>query len=242
MENNDGSSFIIVSDDHLSKKVKIYENTNFDNFYQEILNYFPQAHRYLRKLFYYEAYSHEKGIITNNEEFIIANKKCIEYFYFCPNYSEYDLTTDNEANADYLKYHSIILFSPIEIVNTEEQKNAKKKMKIIKNKIINSNKSNNESNISNNNIYNNNIYNNNLKLLNLYTHSKKKIPKSNSFNYSQTDKKNSIKVRTEINNIDKYKFNINLPSNNNKVKTVFTPQINQNKINYKMNIEKNKNK
>ena len=162
MENNDGSSFIIVSDDHLSKKVKIYENTNFDNFYQEILNYFPQAHRYLRKLFYYEAYSHEKGIITNNEEFIIANKKCIEYFYFCPNYSEYDLTTDNEANADYLKYHSIILFSPIEIVNTEEQKNAKKKMKIIKNKIINSNNSNNESNISNNNIYNNNIYNNNL--------------------------------------------------------------------------------
>ena len=136
MENDDGSSFIIVSDDHLSKKVKIYENTNFDNFYQEILNYFPQAHRYLRKLFYYEAYSHEKGIITNNEEFIIANKKCIEYFYFCPNYSEYDLTTDNEANADYLKYHSIILFSPIEIVNTEEQKNAKKKMKIIKNKII----------------------------------------------------------------------------------------------------------
>ena len=93
-----------------------------------------------------------------------------------------------------------------------------------------------------NNIYNNNMYNNNLKLLNLYTHSKKKIPKSNSFNYSQTDKKNSIKVRTEINNIDKYKFNINLPSNNNKVKTVFTPQINQNKINYKMNIEKNKNK
>lgn len=93
-----------------------------------------------------------------------------------------------------------------------------------------------------NNIYNNNMYNNNLKLLNLYTQSKRKIPKSNSFNYSQTDKKNSIKVRTEINNIDKYKFNINLPSNNNKVKTVFTPQINQNKINYKMNIEKNKNK
>ena len=94
-----------------------------------------------------------------------------------------------------------------------------------------------------NNIYNNNMYNNNLKFLNLYTNSKKKIPKSKSFNFSQTDKNNSIKIRTEINNIDKYKFNINLPINNNKVKTVFTPQINQNKINYKMkksNIEKNK--
>ena len=227
MENNDGSSFIIVSDDHLSKKVKIYENTNFDNFYQEILNYFPQAHRYLRKLFYYEAYSHEKGIITNNEEFIIANKKCIEYFYFCPNYSEYDLTTDNEANADYLKYHSIILFSPIEIVNTEEQKNAKKKMKIIKNKIINSNNSNNESNISTNNIYNNNLINgggccNNNNFNNPYIN-----PMMTNMNYNFSGLNNQMIYNN--NNIG----NTNLMNHNNM--NINTNQMLYNRMNPVMN-------
>ena len=87
-----------------------------------------------------------------------------------------------------------------------------------------------------NNIYNNNIYNSNLKFLNYYTNSMKKIPKSKSFNYSQSVNNNSNKIRTDLSNINKYKFNLNLPSNNNKIKNVFTPQINQNKL----NLEKNK--
>ena len=243
MENNDGSSFIIVSDDHLSKKVKIYENTNFDNFYQEILNYFPQAHRYLRKLFYYEAYSHEKGIITNNEEFIIANKKCIEYFYFCPNYSEYDLTTDNEANADYLKYHSIILFSPIEIVNTEEQKNAKKKMKIIKNKIINSNNSNNESNISTNNIYNNNLINNNNYCTNNNFNNPYMNPMMTNMNYNFSGLNNQMIYNnnnignTNLMNHNNMNINTNqmLYNRMNPVMNSINPMMNQNTINPMIN-------
>ena len=157
-ENDNGASFVVVSDDHFSKKVKIYKNTNFADFYQKILGYFPQAYNYAQRLFYYEAYSHDKRIITNEEEYIIANKKCIEFFYFCPNYSNYCLMNDDIENANYLKYHSVILFTPIKIVNTEDQKNAKKKMNII----INQNTNNNFSNNNILNQYNNNVnqYNN----------------------------------------------------------------------------------
>ena len=85
----------------------------------------------------------------------------------------------------------------------------------------------------------NNVYNNNFKFLSLYTNSKKKIPKSKSFNYAQNCNYNSNVIKTEIN---RYKFNPNFPSNYKKQKIVLTPQINQNKIQNKINIEKNKNK
>ena len=165
MEDNEDandSSYVIVSDDHFSKKLEIFKTTNFSDFYQKILDYFPGAFNYPKKLFYYEAYSHDKKDITNEEEFIIANKKCIEFFYFCPNYSNYCLANDDEENANYLKYHSVIIFCPIEIINTETQKNVKKKMKIIKAK-VNDNNSNNQINnntsMNNNNIYPNVNYN-----------------------------------------------------------------------------------
>ena len=163
MENDDENAFsyIVVSNDDFSKKIKVYKNTNFDQFYQNLLDNFPRAFNYFKKLFYYEAYSHEKMIITNEDEFIKANNKCIEFFYFCPNYSDYCLQHDDEENTDYLKYHSVLIFTPIKIVNTEEQKNQKKKMKI---KIENNNNNNNIINNYNNNVNhcqnNNNMYNN----------------------------------------------------------------------------------
>ena len=156
-EDDKGASYVVVSDDHVSKKIKIFKNTNFENFYQKVLECFPSAVNYLQKLFYYEAYSHDKMEIKNDEEFLKANQKCIEFFYFCPNYSNYCLQNDDEPNADYLKYHSVIIFTPIKIVNTEDQKNAKKKMKII---LKDNNQINNESVNVNNNIAMNNNFNN----------------------------------------------------------------------------------
>ena len=157
IEEENEVSYVIVSDDHFSKKIKLYKNTNFSDFYQNVLNLFPRAFNYFKKLFYYEAYSHNKSEITNDEQFIVANKKCIEFFYFCPNYSNYCLQNDDEDNANYLKYHSVILFSPIEIVNTEDQKKVKKKMKINENNQINNNQMNNNQLNNNQNISMNNM-------------------------------------------------------------------------------------
>ena len=57
MEDDDndetGSSFVVVSDDNLSKKIKIFKNTNFSDFYQKILEYFPRAFNYIKRLFYF---------------------------------------------------------------------------------------------------------------------------------------------------------------------------------------------
>ena len=200
MEDDDndetGSSFVVVSDDNLSKKIKIFKNTNFSDFYQKILEYFPQAFNYIKRLFYFEAYSHEKRIITNEEEYIIANKKCIEFFYFCANYSNNCLIHDDMENTDYLKYHSVILFTPIKIVNTEEQKNAKKKMKIIIKKNTN-NYNNNNNQINNSNINQMNMNNNNL---------------SNNYYYNQNF--NNMYMYNPMNNMNYNMMGMNYPMNN----------------------------
>ena len=200
MEDDDndetGSSFVVVSDDNLSKKIKIFKNTNFSDFYQKILEYFPRAFNYIKRLFYFEAYSHEKRIITNEEEYIIANKKCIEFFYFCANYSNNCLMNDDMENTDYLKYHSVILFTPIKIVNTEEQKNAKKKMKIIIKKNTN-NYNNNNNQINNSNINQMDMNNNNL---------------SNNYYYNQNF--NNMYMYNPMNNMNYNMMGMNYPMNN----------------------------
>ena len=82
------------------------------------------------KFFYFEAYSHKKEFISNEKEFVIANKKSIEYLYFYPYQSNDHIINEEENNYDYIKYHSVLVFSPIKLLNTEFQKNQMKKMKI----------------------------------------------------------------------------------------------------------------
>ena len=75
------------------------------------------------QLFYYEGYSPEKLYVRNEKEFITAMKKGIEYFYFCYHSS-------NSGVIDYLKYHSVFIFSPIGLLNSQIQINERKKIQI----------------------------------------------------------------------------------------------------------------
>ena len=121
MENstNNEASSVIVSNDATSKKIKIDKNTKLEDFYQRIINVIPPSdNNYNMNLFYYEAYSHEKCFVSNEKEYVTANKKGIEYFYFCSNSSN---DNDNGEIIDYLKYYSVIIFSPIKILNKEFQ-------------------------------------------------------------------------------------------------------------------------
>ena len=146
----DINSSIIVSNDSTSKKIRINKNTNFADFYSEILKNFPFLDNL--ELFYFEGYMKEKFIITNEKEYIIANKKGIEYFYLSENKQSSDL-------LDYIKYYSVILFSPVKILNKEFQINDRKKMQMKKLETINEIDENN-INGGNNNINNNINYNN----------------------------------------------------------------------------------
>ena len=152
--NNNEASSIVVSNDTTSKKIKVDKNTKLENFYQLIINKFNQNNKFNMNLFYYEGYSHEKLFISNEKEYVIANKKGIEYFYFCS-----DSSNNNDKYSDYLKYHSVIIFSPIKILNHEYQNNERKKMQI-KNFIPNKNQKNINNN-SNNNMNSNNMMMNN---------------------------------------------------------------------------------
>ena len=121
-------SSIVVSNDLTSKKINVNKNTNLANFYSEIISNFPNLED--MKLFYFEGYLKEKFTITNEEEYVIANKKGIEYFYICGNKKSSD-------NIDYLKYYSVILFSPVKSLNKTFQINDRKKMQMQKLEPIN---------------------------------------------------------------------------------------------------------
>ena len=114
-------SSIIVSNDLTSKKISINKNTNLSSFYSELLSKFPNLKN--MTLFYFEGYMKEKFIISNEREYIIANKKGIEYFYLCGNKKTSD-------TIDYLKYYSVIFFSPLKTLNQEFQINDRKKMQL----------------------------------------------------------------------------------------------------------------
>ena len=112
------SSYIVVSNDLTSKKIKVNKNTNIVEFYTEISNNFPNLNN--MKLFYFEGYLKEKFLITNEEEYVIANKKGIEYFYTCGDKNNNDI-------FDFLKYYSVIVFSPVKSLNNIFQINDRKK-------------------------------------------------------------------------------------------------------------------
>ena len=123
-------SYLVISNDNISKKLKIFKTTTLTNVYQEIINFFPQTNNIKFELFYYEGYYFEKLFIRNEEDFVKAMKKNIEYLYFFPKYSNNYLLNEEFENYDYLKYHSVIMFSPIQTLNSEKQKEEMKKMKI----------------------------------------------------------------------------------------------------------------
>ena len=159
------SSYIVVSNDLTSKKIKVNKNTNIVEFYTEISNNFPDLNN--MKLFYFEGYLKEKFVITNEEEYVIANKKGIEYFYTCGD-------KNNNDTTDFLKYYSVIVFSPVKSLNNIFQINDRKKMQMQKLEPINEieeeadeidndyDYANNVNNIINHNINNINQYNFNI--------------------------------------------------------------------------------
>ncbi len=126
--NNNIPSSIVVSNDKMSKIIYINKNTKIQNFYQQIISAFYPSKISNFKLFYYEGYSHKKQYITNKEEYITANKKGIEYFYFCSNNDS--IINDIDLDIDFLKYYSVIIFTPISPLNSEFQNNQRKKMQI----------------------------------------------------------------------------------------------------------------
>ena len=123
------ASSIVVSNDTISKIIRINKNTKIENFYQQLINKFPPSDNYDFRLFYYEGYSHKKQYVTNEKEYVIANKKGIEYFYFCSNNDS--IINDIDLDMDYLKYYSVIIFSPIILLNNEYQNNQRKKMQMM---------------------------------------------------------------------------------------------------------------
>ena len=112
-------SAVVVSNDSTSKLININKDTELQTFYQEISIQFPNIEDY--RLFYFEGYSMKKYLVTNEEEFIIANKKGIEFFYLCGN-------NNNNDFIDYLRYYSVMLFCPIKRLNNNFQISERKKM------------------------------------------------------------------------------------------------------------------
>jgi len=145
------ASLIVVSNDHSSKEIKISKNTKFEDFKKKILNKFNLPEDFNIKLFYFEAYSHDLFFISKDEEYVTANRKSIEYFYLCSPNEDYSQNNDEIKYYNYLKYYSVIIFSPIKILNSENQNNQRKKMKLIINNNHQNNKNKNESDSSNTN-------------------------------------------------------------------------------------------
>ena len=142
------ASLIVVSNDNLSKEIKISKNTRYEDFKRKILNKFNLPDDFNIKLFYFEAYSHDLFFISKDEEYVTANRKSIEYFYLCSPNENYSSNNDDIKYYNYLKYYSVIIFSPIKILNSENQNNQRKKMKLFIN--INHKNESDSSNINNN--------------------------------------------------------------------------------------------
>ena len=123
MNNNNIMSSVVISNDTISRRIKVNNNGKIEDFYQQIIYKCPLTNSLNMKLFYYEGYSLKKLFVSNEIEFITAMKKGIEYFYF-----DYNSSNDNDIN--FLKYHSVIIFSPIRVLNSELQINLRKKMQI----------------------------------------------------------------------------------------------------------------
>ena len=245
MIGQNNTSLLVISDDNSSRLIEINKDTNLIDFYQKILSQFPNLNN--MKLFYYEGYSHNKLYISNESEYVTANKKCIEYFYLCSDSSN----LDNNDKIDYLKYHSVIVFSPIKILNKEENKEKRKEMQIknedipikhsISNKAIVNN--NNNFNMPNLNMMNNNMnfnmnfnnsmmMNNNLNMMinnfNMMNVNNNNFPMNNINNMNMFMNNGMINNSMMMNN-NPMMMNSNIMFNNNPM------MMNNNMGNFNMN-------
>ena len=227
------SSYIVVSNDSTSKKIKINKRTNLNEFYSEILDKFPELDD--MKLFYFEGYLKEKFLITNEEEYVIANKKGIEYFYICGNNS-------NDI-IDFLKYYSVIVFSPVKSLNNTFQINDRKKMQMQKLESINETieetdeTEDNYSNDKNINLINNNNLFNQSNNFNNSMNMNFNMNMNNNFmnnNYINNNYNNYFQPNSFNNNMN----NFNYFGNNNQFNNF---SINYNFMNNNNNFNNNNN-
>ena len=215
MENQNNTSILVISNDYSSHVIHVNKNTNIGEFYQKIISVFPQVNNI--KLFYYEGYSYNKLYVSNEQEYVTANKKCIEYFYLCNDNSD-----EGNDKIDYLKYHSVIVFSPIKKLNREENNEKRKEMQLKieaplrhSNTIqgnINSNMNLMTNNMMNNNMMNQNMMNNNMMCNNMMNNNmmNTNMMNNNMMNYN---------LNNMINNFNMMNVNnCNYPNNMNNMR------------------------
>ena len=221
MENSNHTSLIVISNDNSSHLININKDTKIGEFYQQIILQFPNLNN--MKLFYYEGYSHNKLYVSNEQEYITANKKCIEYFYLC--------SEEENDKIDYLKYHSVIIFSPIKLLNKQENNEKRKSMQIDnssltlnKAKTFNNSINNTNSQFNNmsgcNNVMNNNMMGNNIMMNNF------NFPMNNMQNMGMNNMmmNNNMMFSPFMNNMmmNNNMFNFNMNMNNfNNIKIFF---------------------
>ena len=219
------SSKLVISNDFSSCLIEINKNTDICEFYQKIISHYHNLESV--KLYYYEGYSKEKLYVSNEEEYVTANKKCIDFFYLCPQNTN---NVDNDKN-DYLKYHSVIIFSPIRLLNTKENNEKRKEMEISFSKkdssrSVNSYDSDN-MNINNNHLNNsqNNFINNNFNMNNniMYPNPNMMLNNFNMMNFNNNfqmnfmpyNYMNNMMMMNNNNIMFNNNFNNNIGMNNN---------------------------
>ena len=231
MENLNNTASIVISSDNSSRLIFINKDTNIGDFYQKIISEFPNLNS--MKLFYYEGYSHNKLYVSNEQEYITANKKCIEYFYLC--------SEEENDKIDYLKYHSVIIFSPIKLLNKQENNEKRKSMQIDNSGVI-LNKCNTFTAGQNMNMNGNNFnttlnsmtgFNNNMMMNNNMTMN------NNMMNNYMTMNNNMImnNFNFPMNNMQNMGMN-NMMMNNNMMFSPFmnNMMMNNNMFNFNMNM------
>ena len=224
MENSNHTSLIVISNDNSSHLININKDTKIGEFYQQIILQFPNLNN--MKLFYYEGYSHNKLYVSNEQEYITANKKCIEYFYLC--------SDEENDKIDYLKYHSVIIFSPIKLLNKQENNEKRKSMQLDNNsltlnkaKTFNNSINNTNSQFNNmsgcNNVMNNNMMGNNI-MMNNFNFPMNNIQNMGMNNMNNMMMNNNMMFNPFMNNMmmNNNMFNFNMNMNNfNNIKIFF---------------------
>ena len=224
MENSNHSSLIVISNDNSSHLININKDTKIGEFYQQIILQFPNLNN--MKLFYYEGYSHNKLYVSNEQEYITANKKCIEYFYLC--------SDEENDKIDYLKYHSVIIFSPIKLLNKQENNEKRKSMQmdnssltLNKAKTFNNSINNTNSQFNNmtgcNNMMNNNMMGNNI-MMNNFNFPMNNMQNMGMNNMNNMMMNNNMMFNPFMNNMmmNNNMFNFNMNMNNfNNIKIFF---------------------
>ena len=223
MENQNNTASLVISNDSSSHLIYVDKNTDLGGFYQQIILQFPKQNNI--KLFYYEGYSHNKLYVSNEQEYVTANKKCIEYFYLCSDKSNIE---DNDK-IDYLKYHSVIAFSPIKKLNKEKNNEERKEMQVINNIPV---KHSNSTNNINNNMNNNMMMNNNINHNNMFNNNNLNMM-INNFNMNNLNNINyPINNMNNINNNGMNNINNNMFFNNPMMNNMM---MNNNMGNFNMN-------